>query len=170
MYGWFDMSALCRHIPIRRAGSYKDALRRLFVYNGLFLILVHNLLKKWLKAMNKITTLCRNSEFQRLYRKGKSAVRSTVVVYCTKGRRGKVRLGITAGKKIGGAVCRNRAKRRIRELFRIMQPRLKCGLDICIVARNRVLTAPYDKLVKDFTSAADELALWNENQNEKNND
>lgn len=114
--------------------------------------------------MEKITSLCRNSEFQRLYRKGKTAVRSTMVIYCGKGRKSSVRLGITAGKKVGGAVCRNRAKRRIRELFRISQPQLCRGFDICIVARSRILTVPYDKLVRDFNSAIDELGLWDEKQ------
>ena len=110
-------------------------------------------------TMNKIISLSRNSEFQRLYRRGKSAVRPTLVMYAIKGRQGQIRLGITAGKKIGGAVERNRAKRRLRELFRLMQPDIRLGTDICIVARGRVLDAPYDKLFKDFKSAIDELEL-----------
>lgn len=109
--------------------------------------------------MDKIVSLCKNYEFQRLYRKGASAVRPTMVMYAAKGRKNQVRLGITAGKKIGGAVCRNRAKRRIRELFRITQYEFKEGTDICIVARGRILEASYEKLVKDFRSAAEELQL-----------
>jgi len=109
--------------------------------------------------MEKIISLCRNSEFQRLYRRGKSAVRPTLVMYAGKGRKEQIRLGITVGKKIGGAVCRNRAKRRIRELFRLTQTEIKRGNDICIVARGRILTAPYDKLCKDFKSALAELEM-----------
>lgn len=109
--------------------------------------------------MNKIISLCKNYEFQRLYRKGSSAVRGTLVMYAAKGRKNQIRLGITAGKKIGGAVCRNRAKRRIRELFRITQAEISSGTDICIVARGRILDAPYDKLVKDFRGALKELNL-----------
>ncbi len=109
--------------------------------------------------MEKIISLCKNYEFQRLYRKGISAVRPTLVMYAAKGRGDKIRLGITAGKKIGGAVSRNRAKRRIRELFRITQQELKSGMDICIVARGRILDAPYETLVKDFRGAARELGL-----------
>lgn len=107
--------------------------------------------------MDKIISLCRNSEFQRLYRSGKSAVRPTMVMYKTKGK--SLRLGITAGKKIGGAVCRNRAKRRIRELFRIHQSEFKLGLDICIVARTRILSASADRVEADFISAAAELGI-----------
>lgn len=110
--------------------------------------------------MEKIVSLKMNYEFQRLYRRGKSAVRGTIVMYAAPRRGEGVRLGITAGKKLGGSVERNRAKRRIRELFRLMQPKLKGGADICIVARARVLTAPYGKLCADFKSAASELNLF----------
>ncbi len=109
--------------------------------------------------MEKIISLCRNSEFQKLYKRGRSAVRSTIVVYAIKGKGSRIRLGITVGKKLGGAVCRNRAKRRIKELFRVMQPEIINGVDVCIVARSRVLTAPHKKLVADFKSAMEELGL-----------
>ena len=115
-------------------------------------------------AMKNFISLCRNSEFQRLYRKGRSAVRGTMVVYAGKGRRGQLRLGITAGKKLGGAVCRNRAKRRIRELFRSCAGGLKSGTDICIVARSRILTAKHDRVEKDFMSAMAELKLFAEDK------
>ncbi len=119
---------------------------------------------KVLMVMEKIISLCKNFEFQRLYRRGKSIVRPTLVMYCIKGKEGQTRLGITAGKKVGNAVCRNRAKRRLRELFRTVQKDIKPGFDICIVARNRILTASYDMLVRDFTSAATELKLYNKNE------
>lgn len=109
--------------------------------------------------MGKIISLCRNSEFQRLYRRGKSAVRPTMVIYKAKGK--SLRLGITAGKKIGKAVYRNRAKRRIRELFRRHQSELMTGFDICIVARSRILTASAEKVEADFISAAAELGILN---------
>ena len=118
-------------------------------------------------AMKKYISLCRNSEFQRLYRKGRSAVRGTMVVYAGKGRRGMLRLGITAGKKLGGAVCRNRAKRRIRELFRSSANGLKSGMDICIVARSRILTAKYNMVEKDFMSAMAELKLFAEDKSDE---
>lgn len=109
--------------------------------------------------MKKIVSLCRNFEFQRLYRRGKSAVRPTLVMYAARRNGREVRLGITTGKKLGSAVCRNRAKRRIRELFRIMQTDIVRGVDICIVARGRILTDSYDRIVKDFKSAAEELGI-----------
>ncbi len=114
--------------------------------------------------MEKIISLCRNYEFQRLYRRGASAVRPTMVMYALKGKSGQIRLGITAGKKVGGAVSRNRAKRRVRELFRITQHEFADGVDVCIVARGRILDASYEKLVRDFRSAAEELGLFSETE------
>lgn len=129
---------------------------RLFVYMGI----MQKMSSVKFMTMTKIISLCRNSEFQRLYRRGMSAVRPTLVMYAIKGRQGQIRLGITAGKKLGGAVERNRAKRRLRELFRLMQPDIKPNIDICIVARGRVLNAASDKLFRDFKSALEELSLF----------
>ena len=104
----------------------------------------------------KIISLDQNGQFRRLYRRGKSVVTPTMVVYAIPNRQNLCRLGITAGKKVGGAVERNRAKRRIRELFRLEQPKLK-GHDFCIVARTFTVNAPYHKLVRDFSHAMNVL-------------
>lgn len=109
----------------------------------------------------KITSLNQNTQFRRLYRRGKSVVTPTMVVYVSKNREGMNRLGITAGKKVGGAVQRNRAKRRIRELYRLNQGRLENGYDFCIVARTFTVRAPYKKLVQDFRMSAEKLGVWN---------
>lgn len=108
----------------------------------------------------KLISLKQNSQFRRLYHRGKSCVTRTMVMYIAKNRFGENRLGITAGKKVGGAVQRNRAKRRIREGFRLFQCRLKQGYDFCIVARTYTVNAPYKKLAEDFETAARTLGVW----------
>jgi len=109
----------------------------------------------------KIISLTRNGQFQRLYRKGKSYVTPTMVVYVLENRLPYSRLGITAGKKVGGAVQRNRAKRRIRERFRAALPDLRTGMDVCVVARSFTVEAPAEKLQKDFRTAMEKLGMWN---------
>ena len=109
--------------------------------------------------MKKTVTIKQNHEFRRLYNKGKSAVTPSMVVYCRRSRLPHNRLGITVSTKLGCAVRRNRARRRLRELFRLAQPRLKQGYDVVIVARTRAVTIEHRKLQADFDRAMRELDL-----------
>ena len=112
--------------------------------------------------MKKTVTIKQNHEFRRLYNKGKSALTPSMVVYCRKSRFDHNRLGITVSTKLGCAVKRNRARRRLRELFRLAQPRLKQGYDVVIVARTRAVAVPHKKLQADFDRAMAELELTSE--------
>lgn len=107
-------------------------------------------------------TLKKNSDFRRLYSKGKSAVNPYVVVYCRRNREKTNRLGYTVSVKLGHAVVRNRVRRRLREIYRLNAPQLKQGYDIVIVARGRCVGAEYAKIEKAFLSACKELGLGNE--------
>ena len=109
--------------------------------------------------MNPEITVKENYEFRRIYRKGKSVVAPAMVLYCQKNRYGRTRLGITVSTKLGCAVKRNRARRRLRELFRLAQPRLKQGFDVVIVARTRAVNVEHRKLQADFDRAMRELDL-----------
>ena len=69
--------------------------------------------------MEKILTIKNNTVFGQVYAKGKSSVQPSIVVYCRKrASLPKAHVGITAGKKLGGAVERNRARRIIKEAYR----------------------------------------------------
>ena len=109
--------------------------------------------------MKFTVTMKRNHEFQRLYHKGKSAASPYLALYCRKGRRGENRLGFTVGKKVGGAVQRNRVRRRLREIYRLHEDELVPGYDIVVVARVKAVYARYAQLEKSFLSLADKLGL-----------
>ena len=87
--------------------------------------------------MSKIITLKENRDFRRLYKQSASYVSPALVVYLKETRAGFSRLGITAGKKIGSAVLRNRAKRVIREAYREFLPKFNRNVDMVIVARRK---------------------------------
>ncbi|MGN0630941.1 MAG: ribonuclease P protein component, partial [Ruminococcus sp.] len=75
-------------------------------------------------------TITRNKDFLTLYRYGKTVVSPYVVIYVRKNKLKCRRLGITAGKKVGGAVQRNRAKRVIRAAYRGAESLLPEGIDM----------------------------------------
>ena len=70
-----------------------------------------------------------------------------------------IRVGFTATRRIGGAVVRNRAKRRLREAARMTLPGLaKPGCDYVLIARGGVATRPWPRLLDDVKSALIRLA------------
>lgn len=109
--------------------------------------------------MDARVTVKQNSDFRRIYRRGRSAVSGGVVVYCLKNRQGMSRLGVTVSTKLGHAVVRNRIRRRLREIYRLNESRFRTGFDIVVVARSRAVTAEYAELEKAYLSLADKLGL-----------
>ena len=114
--------------------------------------------------MKPAVTLKKNHEFRRLYQKGASAVAGSMVLYCRKNRLGHNRLGVTVSVKLGGAVVRNRARRRLREVYRLNSPRLSQGWDLILVARGRTLGASWKELNDSFLRLRRKLGLLGEKQ------
>lgn len=109
--------------------------------------------------MKSTVTIKSNRDFQRLYRRGRSAAAGTLVLYCQRNRQGASRLGITTGTKLGHAVVRNKARRRIREIYRIHKDELQSGWDIVVVARVRATSAGYRAMERDFLYLTGKLRL-----------
>ncbi|WP_300415451.1 ribonuclease P protein component [uncultured Oscillibacter sp.] len=109
--------------------------------------------------MKAAVTLKKNHEFRRMYQRGASAVAGSMVLYCRKNRLGHNRLGVTVSVKLGNAVKRNRARRRLREVYRLNGPRLRQGWDLILVARGRTLTASWGELNDSFLRLARKLGL-----------
>lgn len=86
--------------------------------------------------------LSRSGEFDRVYREGSSQANRYLVLYSFP-RGGEdvsedVRLGVSVGRKVGGAVERNRVKRVLREAFWGLSGELPTGHDFVIVARREL--------------------------------
>ena len=62
-----------------------------------------------------------------------------------------VRIGLTVPKALGGAVVRNRIKRRLREAFRLQQENWKIDWDIVLNPRKKVILAPFADLERALT-------------------
>lgn len=101
----------------------------------------------------------KNHEFRRLYAKGKSAVLPPLVLYVRKTGRDTNLLGITVSTKIGNAVCRNRVRRRLREIYRLNEMRLPRGLELVLVARQKSPFVSYTELERSFLEGCKRLGI-----------
>ena len=81
-----------------------------------------------------------------MYNKGKSVSGRTLVLIYLPGRDNSIRIGLAAGKKIGSAVTRNRAKRRIREAVTPLLPEIAPGCRLIFIARSAIAEAPYKEI------------------------
>ncbi|MGX7594222.1 ribonuclease P protein component [Planococcus plakortidis] len=85
--------------------------------------------------MNKQQRIKKNTEFQRVFKKGKSFANRQFIVYLLKGEQEEFRLGLSVSKKVGNAVARNRVKRYIRQAFLELKDDLLPNADYIIIAR-----------------------------------
>jgi len=80
--------------------------------------------------------LTRSDDFKRVRNTGKSYAQPIAVLYALKSDHECVRVGVSAGRAIGNAIKRNRAKRLLRAAISGLIPHLRKGFDLLIVARS----------------------------------
>ena len=80
-------------------------------------------------------SLRKNSDFQSVYKSGKSYANKYLVIYTSKNGTDRNRLGISVSKKVGNSVVRHRIKRLIKESYRLHEQMFNSGLDIAVIAR-----------------------------------
>ena len=84
-------------------------------------------------------SLKRNSDFQRVYREGKSYANRYLVLYVLQNQTESNRLGISVSKKVGNSVVRHRMARLIRESYRLQEDMFNSGLDMVVVTRKNAV-------------------------------
>jgi ribonuclease P protein component len=92
--------------------------------------------------------LRRRQDYQAVYEHGTRLSGSLMTVFFLPNTLGRPRLGIAATRKIGSAVIRNRAKRRVRDLFRREQ--IREALDIVVIPRRELAEVPVTRLETEF--------------------
>ena len=97
--------------------------------------------------MQRRFRLTRSEDFKRVRRSGKSYAHPLVVLIVLKREKSdhpNVRIGVAAGRSVGTAVTRNRAKRLLREAMRTMIPNIASNLDLILIARAGLASASLD--------------------------
>lgn len=88
--------------------------------------------------------------FQEAYAQGHKEVGKFAVLWVHRDEQAGGKLGVVASKKVGNSVARSRAKRRLREGFRLNRHRLREDVDYILVARRSILKAPAESLNQDL--------------------
>ena len=99
-----------------------------------------------------------NHIFRRLYNTTAQA-NACLVLYARRNKLPANRVGITVSKKLGGAVVRNRVRRRLREVYRLNEDAFAPGWDIVVVARSRCIGCSFQKLTDAYLSLAEKAGI-----------
>lgn len=97
--------------------------------------------------------------FEETYAGGRRFAGRRMVLWLRTGPDAALRLGVVTGRRIGKAVVRNRARRRLRELFRRNRSRLYGAADVVLVARPGCAEAPWSELTAEFLALAARAGL-----------
>ncbi len=98
--------------------------------------------------------LLRHADFDQVYKKGRRHFSALMTVFfLPREQDGGMRVGFTVGKVLGGAVVRNRMKRRLREAVRLEGLRSNLAVDVVINPKKSLLTAEFPELRKEVGRA-----------------
>ena len=99
--------------------------------------------------------LLRRSDFERVYRGGKKHFTGNLTVFflLRPSPVGGPRIGLTVGRAMGGAVVRNRIRRRLREAVRLCRGELRASVDLVLHPRKSVLEAEFTRLCSEVGGA-----------------
>ena len=125
------MAERCSEGAVREAGRFFPPDRR------------RSLLTGRIESMKKTVSIKENTDFRRLYYRGKNVANEYLAVYSRRCGGRLCRLGITVSAKVGKAVVRNRVRRLIRESYRLMEDEVRKSMDIVIVARSSAAGADF---------------------------
>ena len=98
--------------------------------------------------------LLRHADFERVYKQGRRHFAAHLTVfYLPRPEAASVRVGFTVGRVLGGAVDRNRMKRRLREAVRLQRPESLPGMDVVINPKKSLLKAQFKDIQQEIARA-----------------
>ena len=107
------------------------------------------------KRFPRAAHLLKHSDFDRVYKQGRRHFSSHMTVFYLRQAEGGARIGFTVGRVLGGAVDRNRIRRRLREAVRLERWRLKGPVDVVINPKKSARTVEFSVLLEEVERAFD---------------
>ena len=98
------------------------------------------------KGVKRNFRLTSANDFKRVRRSGNSYAHPLIVLISSPNMLEISRFGISAGRSVGNAISRNKAKRQLREIIRPLVSSVTIGWDIIFLARKSLATATYSEL------------------------
>ncbi len=98
--------------------------------------------------MQRLHRLRAASEFERARKRGRSWGNALLVLHAVRGSDDTTRCGFSVSRRVGGAVVRNRVRRRLREIVRRRLSDLPAGWLLVVSARPQTATAPFAELTR----------------------
>jgi ribonuclease P protein component len=103
--------------------------------------------------------LLRHADFERVYKQGRRHFSTHMTVFYLRRTEGEgLRVGFTVGRALGGAVDRNRMKRRLRESVRLTRPAAEPAADVVINPKKSLQTAEFPALLSEVSRAFEVIA------------
>ena len=110
--------------------------------------------------LGRSSRLAQNRDFARVRQNGQRLVLGCLIANWSRLPEGAApKLGVVTSKKIGGAVQRNRARRLLRESFRLHQHEFAQPVELVLVARNSIADKDFAGVEKDFLAALRRASL-----------
>ena len=109
--------------------------------------------------MKSPEVLRRQEDFTRLYKTGKSSGSRYLVLLTRKNGLSYNRKAFLASKKVGNSVCRNRARRLMKEAFRSTEAELPVGYDFLLIARHTILDCKCQQVEDSLRAALKRIRL-----------
>ena len=118
------------------------------------------------KKFSRDVRLLRHADFERVYKHGRRHFAPHLTAFYWRREQGDaLRIGFTVSKMLGGAVQRNRIRRRLREAVRLHWPEFQTPVDIVINPKKSLLTAGFPDLGKEIVQVFEVVRKFAEKHN-----